>query len=127
MNREYKSIEIALDGIEKGQNDLYYKLDAVETDLSNYLYPTQTPENQPRSNLISMAQRLNTEIYQIEQDLSTLVTDMNQPIGDKDSTQLSENILNNYFDALQWLENETLKTMNKLAKVENLMSSKLYE
>lgn len=74
-----------------------------------------------------MAQRLNTEIYQIEQDLASLISDMNQPIGDKDATQLSENILNNYFDALQWLESETLRTMNKLAKVENLMSSKLYE
>lgn len=30
MNREYKSIEISLESIEKGQNDLYYKLDTVE-------------------------------------------------------------------------------------------------
>jgi len=129
MNKEYRAIEIALEGIEKGQNDLYYKLDTVEADLNNYLYPTQgtIDSSKVKSHLIGMSKQLNEDIYQIEQDLGSLVKDMNQPVGEGDVTQLSENILNNYFDALQWLENETFKTMNKLARVESLMSSKMYE
>ena len=127
MEKEYKAIEFTLGGIDKGQDDLYHKLEIIEYELSNFLYPNQNNETSNVSNrtgLITLAKNLNTEIYQIEEELGRLVNEMNQPVTDKDSTQLTENILNNYFDALQWLEVETLKAMNKLSRVESMLSTR---
>ena len=39
MEREYLAIEYSLEGIDKGQDNLYQKLDIIEQELSNYLYP----------------------------------------------------------------------------------------
>lgn len=127
MEKEYRAIEFSLGGIDKGQDNLYQKLDIIEQELSNYLYPEQSrpmPESSmSRIDLVNMARRMNGDIFQIEEEMFNLVQEMNQPVDEKDPTQLSENILNNYFDALQFIETETLKSMNKLSKIESLLSN----
>ena len=67
---------------------------------------------------------MNTDIYQIEDEMFNLVNEMNQPVDEKDPGQLTESVLNNYFDALQFIETETLKAMNKLSKIETLLSNR---
>ena len=47
--------------------------------------------------VINKARRMNNELFQIEDEMSNLVGEMNQPLDEKDPTQLTENVLNNYY------------------------------
>jgi hypothetical protein len=127
MGKEFGAIQYTLDGIDKGQDNLYQKLDIIEQELQNYLYPEQNRAllegTMTRTDLINKARRMNNELFQIEDEMSNLVGEMNQPLDEKDPTQLTENVLNNYYDALQFIESETIKSMGKLNQIENLLSN----
>ena len=127
MEKEYRAIEFACDGIDKGQNNLMNKLNVVEQELSNYLYPEQskplTEGKMSRTDLINQAKNLNNEISKVEKEMTKLITEMSQPVGDKEDDQLSENLLDSYFDALQFVESETLKSITKLNKIESELVS----
>ena len=128
MEKEYRAIELACDGIDKGQGNLLYKLNSVEQELSNYLYKDEN--NKPlsqgkmsRTDLINQAKSLNTEISKIEMEMTKLINEMSQSVGDKEHDHLSENLLDSYFDALQFVESETLKSITKLNKIESELVS----
>lgn len=128
MWRDYEGIKNTLELIDHGQNELLGRLDGVEKELSNYLHPSQSnQENRSsRTELINNAQKLNKDIFEIEKELINLVQEMNQPENSEESSQITEVILNNYFDAIQSLDSETLVATDKLRQIENLLSSRQF-
>lgn len=63
---------------------------------------------QGRSDIIVKAKNLNKELMSMDKEISELVEAINKPDVDSGTSFLSQNILNNYFDALQSIEVQTV-------------------
>lgn len=73
--------------------------------------PNQSMDERPqgRNDIIFKAKTLNRELELMDREISELVETINKPDIDNGASFLSQNILNNYFDALQSIEVQTVK------------------
>jgi len=128
MEQDFNSTQFALDSVSKQQLELLDKVDSIGNELSRHLLHKQGGTDMTiqtsREDIINKAHQLNAFINDIDRDLNGLVEELNQPNMDIDSKLSSQNILNNYFDALYWIESKAVETMNKVAQIENRLNLK---
>lgn len=82
------------------------KLSTLEIELSKSLPENEDNYSKSRS-LISKAKDLNKETLQIEDSLEKIIDEINQPF--KDNNEDISKILNSYYDALEYIELDTVK------------------
>lgn len=81
----------------------------MEKDLSKYVVSSsQDDQPQSRGNIVSKAKALNSELDRLDNEISDLVDSINGPDLESAGTFLSQNLLNNYFEALQSIESQAV-------------------
>lgn len=107
MENDYGHVQGQLGGLENQQDDLLGKLTSIEQEIEKSLGDSHNDQSFMKSeNLISKAKDLNKEAVQIEDSLIKLVEEINQPF--KDSNEDISKILNSYYDALEFIEMDTV-------------------
>ena len=113
MENDYGHVQGQLGGLETQQDDLLKKLNSIEQEIEKSLGDSQNDQTFIKSeNLISKAKDLNKEAIQIEDSLIKLVEEINQPF--KDSNEDISKILNSYYDALEFIEMDTVNIFQEL-------------
>lgn len=93
-------------GLEKQQDDLITKLNDIESELSKAL-PNDSEESHIKSTtLINKTKELNRETILIEDQIQNLVDEVNQPL--KEYNEDVNKILNSYYEALEYIELDTV-------------------
>ena len=107
LESDYGHIQTSLGGLERQQDELIRRLNQIEGDLTQAL-PQETEETHMKSssNLLNKAKELNKETIQIEKQVEKLVDDVNQPL--KDYNEDVNKILNSYYEALEYIELDTV-------------------
>ena len=107
LESDYGHIQTSLGGLERQQDELIRRLNQIEGELTQAL-PQETEETHMKSssNLLNKAKELNKETIQIEKQVEKLVDDVNQPL--KDYNEDVNKILNSYYEALEYIELDTV-------------------
>lgn len=107
LESDYGHIQTSLGGLERQQDELIRRLNQIEGELTQAL-PQETEETHMKSssNLLNKAKELNKETIQIEKQVEKLVEDVNQPL--KDYNEDVNKILNSYYEALEYIELDTV-------------------
>lgn len=108
LENDYSHIQTSLGGLEKQQDDLINRLNEIDTELSKSL-PIDSEDTQLKSssNLLNKTKELSKETLLIEDQIQKLVDEVNQPL--KEYNEDVNKIMNSYYEALEYIELDTVK------------------
>lgn len=110
QNNKYIIIDFDSEFINTLQEDLYNKLEILEKELSRYVLPNLQDHRHHKGDIISKAKHVNLELSRVDKEITELVDAINRPDLESGGSFMTQNILNNYFDALQMIETQTVNS-----------------